>query len=111
MSFATLAIVSSVLTSIECAVREGRKVDAGILGSFNAGISHLLLSGREPSATEVSALQQLGASVVDEDALEPETTGSEAEPPAVDPEPAAGKAPESADAVIIPAASAEPTDG
>jgi len=66
MNFTTLAIVNSVLTSIEVGAREGRKVDAGVLGSFNAGISHLLLSGREPSQAEVKALQDLASAVVEQ---------------------------------------------
>jgi hypothetical protein len=39
-----------------------------VLGSFNAGVMHLVLSGREPGASEIQALQNLAASIVASDA-------------------------------------------
>jgi hypothetical protein len=76
MSFVTLAIVNSALTSVEAAIREGKEIDAGVLGSFNAGISHLLLSGREPSNVEVAALQGLAAAIVPVPAQEEQPSGA-----------------------------------
>lgn len=64
MSIVTLGLAQSALSAIELAVRDGKKIDAGVLGSFNAGISHLLLSGREPGTNEVQALHNLLAGVV-----------------------------------------------
>jgi hypothetical protein len=61
---ATLGLALSALTAVELAVRDDKEIDAGILGSFNAGISHLLLSGREPGSVELQALQNLAAGIV-----------------------------------------------
>jgi hypothetical protein len=80
MSFVTLSIVNSVLTTIEAALREDKAVDVGVLGSFNAGVMHLVLSGREPGASEIQALQNLAASIVASDAGEGVSVPSVATP-------------------------------
>jgi len=66
MSFRTLTLLHTVLCNVQTALAVGSPVNSGVLGDFNAGVTGLVLGGREPSDMELSALTQLGRAVTAE---------------------------------------------